>query len=77
MRRIFFLVKFFNNPNYAEDLVRGRIFAQRLFKFKQTENGDESGRMDRPEWTRLGSNVRYLRCEVESVRNSYGTRAIE
>ena len=51
MKTVLFLVKFFDNPDYAEDFVNGRIFANRLSKFKQAENGDESGRMDRHEGT--------------------------
>ena len=51
MKTVLFLVKFFDNPDYAEDFVNGRIFANSLSKFKQAENGDESGRMDRHEGT--------------------------
>ena len=42
MKTVLFLVKFFDNPDYAEDFINGRIFANRLSKFKQAENGDES-----------------------------------
>ena len=47
----FFLVKFFNNPTYANDFVHGRIFANRLSWFKKAEDSDESARMDRDEGT--------------------------
>ena len=49
MKTVFFLVKFFNNPNYADDLVRGRVFARRLADFQEDNNGDESGRIDQDE----------------------------
>ena len=51
MKRIFFLVKFFDNPDHADDFVRGRIFANSLSRFKQIERDDHSGRMDRDEGT--------------------------
>ena len=51
MKNIFFLVKFFDNPDHADDFVRGRIFANSLSRFKQIEGGDRSGRIDRNEGT--------------------------
>ena len=51
MKTTFFLVKFFDNPTYANDFVHGRIFANRLSRFKKAEGSDESGRMDRHEGT--------------------------
>lgn len=51
MKRIFFLVRFFDNPDHADDFVRGRIFANSLSRFKQIEGDDRSGRMDRNEGT--------------------------
>ena len=51
MKTILFLVKFFDNPNHADDFVHGRIFANRLSRFKNTEDSDEAGRMDRHEGT--------------------------
>ena len=48
---VLFLVKFFSNPRYADDFVHGRIFSNRLSKFKQDENNDVCGRMDRHEGT--------------------------
>ena len=51
MKRIFFLFKFFDNPDHADDFVRGRIFANSLSRFKQIEGDDRSGRMDRNEGT--------------------------
>lgn len=51
MNTIFFLVKFFNNPNYADDFVHGRVFSRRLADFKKNENDDNSGRIDRNEGT--------------------------
>ena len=51
MKTVFFLVKFFNNPNYADDFVHGRLFTNRLSRFKKAEDSDESGRMDRHEGT--------------------------
>ena len=51
MKNIFFLVKFFDNPNHADDFVHGRIFANRLSRFKKVEDSDEDGRMDRHEGT--------------------------
>ena len=51
MKTTFFLVKFFGKENHADDFVRGQIFANRLSEFKQAEDSDESGRMDRHEGT--------------------------
>ena len=48
-----FLVKFFGKTTYADDFVHGKIFANRLSWFKQVEDGDESGRMDRHEGTTI------------------------
>ena len=51
MNHIFFLVKFFDNPNHADDFVHGRIFANGLSRFKKVEDSGEAGRMDRHEGT--------------------------
>ena len=54
MKTTLFLVKFFDKATYADDLVRGQIFANRLSKFKQAEDSkdsNKSGRMDRHEGT--------------------------
>ena len=51
MKTVLFLVKFFDNPNHADDFVHGRIFANRLSWFKEAEDSDEAGRMDRHEGT--------------------------
>ena len=51
MKTTLFLVKFFGKANHADDFVRGQIFANRLSEFKQAEDSDESGRMDRHEGT--------------------------
>ena len=47
----YFLVKFCKKQGHSDDFVRGRIFANRLSKFKQTKDDDESGRVDRNEGT--------------------------
>lgn len=51
MSTVFFLVKFFSNPNYATDFVRGKIFANTLSTFKTIECSDDTGRADRHEGT--------------------------
>ena len=51
MKTVFFLVKFFDNPDHADKFVHGQIFARKLSEFKKDEDGDESGRMDRHEGT--------------------------
>ena len=51
METIFYLVKFFEKESPAKEFVHGRIFANRLSWFKQAEDSDESGRMDRHEGT--------------------------
>ena len=51
MKTVFFLVKFSDNPNHADDFVHGRIHAKRLSWFKKAEDSDESGRMDQHEGT--------------------------
>ena len=40
---IFFLAKFFHEEEYANDFVRGRLFANRLAYFKQIEGDDGRG----------------------------------
>ena len=52
MKTVFFLVKFFDNPNHADDFVHGRVFANRLSRFKKAEDSDAFGRMDRHEGTK-------------------------
>lgn len=51
MKTIYMLVKFFNSATHADDFVNGRVFVNRLSKFKGGEGDDESGRMDRHEGT--------------------------
>ena len=51
MRTTFFLVKFFEKEIRAKKFVRGEIFAKKLSEFKQAEDSNESGRMDRHEGT--------------------------
>ncbi|MDE0126752.1 MAG: hypothetical protein OXN97_19475 [Bryobacterales bacterium] len=51
MKTVFLLVKFFNNPRYADGFVRGQVFARTLADFKSDENSDESGRVDPDEGT--------------------------
>lgn len=51
MTTIFFFVKFFINPEHANDFVNGRIFANRLSWYKKTEDGNKSGRVDQHEGT--------------------------
>ena len=51
MKTVLFFVKFFKNPHHADDFVHGRIFANRLSRFKKAEDSNESGRMDRHEGT--------------------------
>ena len=51
MSVIFFLVKFFDNDAYAEDFVKGRVYANTLKLFKTLEGSDDSGRADRHEGT--------------------------
>ena len=51
MKTVFLFVKFFDNPSYADDFVHGRIFANRLSRFKKPEDSNEFGRMDKHEGT--------------------------
>ena len=51
METIFFLVKFFEKEIHAKKFVHGEIFARKLSEFKQAEDSNESGRMDRNEGT--------------------------
>ncbi len=51
MRTIFFFVKFFEKEIHAKKFVHGEIFARKLSEFKQAEDSNESGRMDRHEGT--------------------------
>ena len=46
MYRVFFLAKFFDNPKYAEEFVRGKIYANPLNFFRQLEGEDTTGRED-------------------------------
>ena len=43
---IFFFVKFFEQQSHADDFVAGRVFCNRLSKFKDSSNLKESGRHD-------------------------------
>lgn len=50
----FLLIKFFNNPYYADCFTRGRLHLNRLSYFKKLEEGkdhDPSGRIDKHEGT--------------------------
>lgn len=49
MSTIFLLVKFFDNQNYANDFVQGKVYVNRLSRFKETEASEVSGRIDRHE----------------------------
>lgn len=40
---IFFLVKIFEEKKYADDLMRGKMFANRLSNFKKIEDGEGRG----------------------------------
>lgn len=48
---IFFLAKVFDNENYAEDFISGKVFANRLSYFKELEEEDSANRSDRHEGT--------------------------
>ena len=49
--RVFLLVKFFNNQRHADEFVRGRVFCNRLSRFKNDEFDDTTGRIDPHEGT--------------------------
>ena len=51
MKMVYFLVKFFKEKKHADDFVRGRIYVNRLSRFKKVEDDDGSGRVDRYEGT--------------------------
>ena len=51
MSTIFFMVRFFNRPDYANDFVQGRIHFSRLSFFKRLEADEVLGRADRHEGT--------------------------
>ena len=46
---IFFFVKFINEERYANDFIRGKIFANRLSYFKKIEEKESANRNDRHE----------------------------
>lgn len=46
---IFFLVKFLKEKQYADDLIRGKIFANRLSYYKTIEETETSNRTDKHE----------------------------
>jgi|TARA_B110000211_G_scaffold83857_1_gene98166 hypothetical protein len=48
-KTIFFLVKIFDNESYADDFIRGNIFANRLSYFRKLEEGESSNRSDQHE----------------------------
>lgn len=50
-RKIFFLVKFFNNQRHASEFVNGRVFCNRLARFRDGESEDTTGRIDPHEGT--------------------------
>ncbi len=63
-RTIFFLIKFFDNAEYAREFVHGRLHVKRLSWFKRHEGSDDSnraGRIDQNEgtvsWMQPGKGV--------------------
>ncbi|WP_419535901.1 hypothetical protein [Endozoicomonas sp.] len=44
--RIFFFVKVFDNEQYAEEFIKGRLFANRLSYFRKLEEGENANRSD-------------------------------
>ena len=57
MKNIFFLVKFFDNPNHADDFVHGRIFANRLLGSRRPKIATRPGA-----W--IGMRVRLVGCNL-------------
>lgn len=49
MKMIFFFVKFFNDEQYVEDFIEGKIFANRLSYFKRIEANEDFNRTDKHE----------------------------
>ena len=50
-RVVFFLIKFFNNQQYADEFIRGRVFCNRISRFKDGAPNDATGRVDPNEGT--------------------------
>ena len=50
-QQVLFLVKFVNKVAHVNDLLNGKLFAQRLASFKRREINDAAGRFDRNEGT--------------------------
>lgn len=48
-RTIFFFVKLFDKPEYAEDFIKGKLFANRLSFFRKCEEDESANRGDRHE----------------------------
>lgn len=63
-QRILFLVKFVNKVEHVEDLLDGKLFAQRLAWFKRRESTDEVGRLDRHEGTSVWHQPGQIRLVI-------------
>ncbi|HIF9375049.1 TPA: hypothetical protein ACX6RV_002942 [Photobacterium damselae] len=48
-KTLFFFVKVFDNKKYADDFMKGKLFANRLSFFKKLEEKAEANRGDRHE----------------------------
>ena len=48
---IFFLVKFFTKQKYAKEFIQGKVFANQLSAFKESDEDDLTGRVDKYEGT--------------------------
>ena len=80
MSTIFFLVKFCDKKSYADDLVQGRVYFNRLSIFKKFEYGESSGRIDRYEGTTAwlqSENVRLVLNRMDLTNDLAGPLTVQ
>ena len=64
LQKILFFVKFLSSDERVESLLRGKLYAQRLSCFKQSDDGTASGRLDRHEGTSSWMQPGSYRLEI-------------
>ena len=61
---IFFLCKFFDNPDYASDFMNGQLYANRLSYFQNPQEPDQARRRDQHEGTVAWGQPDIIKIEI-------------
>ena len=67
MSTIFFLVKFCDKKSYADDLLQGKVYFNRLSNFKENKLSETYGRLDRYEGATAWLQPGNLRLELNGM----------